>query len=235
MDIKYIYQKLSKKEKEVYNYVERNKDTVAYMNIREIAENCGVSTTTILRFVKKIGLNSYKEFKYWCLKKEDKLEFNYYTKEVINCLNKMSNEIFEEKLEEVAAIINECDFILFVGIGNSAGTALLGARYFSNFGVFSLTLNDPFYNLELLPKNMAVIILSVSGETHEIITETRNFINFNIPVITITSNENSTLSHMSDLTIAYYLRQQRKNQYFDMASQIPAVYIIERLANKIKK
>ena len=54
MDIKYIYQKLSKKEKEVYNYVERNKDTVAYMNIREIAENCGVSTTTILRFVKKL-------------------------------------------------------------------------------------------------------------------------------------------------------------------------------------
>lgn len=235
MEIKEIYQTMNKKEKEVYNYVERNRDKAAYMNVRELAENCDVSTATILRFIKKLGLESYKEFKFWCLKQENEQQFNYYTQEVIDCLKKMSTPMFEEKIEEAAALIRECDLVLFEGIGNSGGTAILGARYFSNFGMFSLSLNDPFYNFELLPKNMVVIILSSSGETSEAIMEMKAFIRLNIPVICITSNEESTLGQMSDLTLAYYQRQQRKDGVFDMSSQIPAIHIIEKIAHKIKK
>lgn len=235
MITKEIYQLFNKKEREVFDYVERNRDKAAYMNIRELASECEVSTATILRFIKKLGLESYKEFKFWCLDQKDPEEFNYYTQEVIDCLKKMSNPIFEERLEEAASIIRDSDFILFEGIGNSGGTALLGARYFSNFGFFSLTLNDPFYNMEVLPKNMAIIVLSASGETSEIINETDNFIQLNIPIICITSNEESTLGKMADLTIGYHLRQQRKRGVFDMSSQIPAIHIIERLAHKAKK
>lgn len=234
MITKEIYQQLNKKEKIVYTYVEKNKDKVSYMNIRDLAYNCGVSTTTILRFIHKLNFDSYKEFKFWCRNKDEREEFSYHTKEVIECLEKLENPIFEERLEEAVSIIKNCEFVLFEGIGNSGGTALLGARYFSNFGYFSLSLNDPFYNFEVLPKNMAVIILSSSGETPEIIAEVENFIKFNIPIIAITSSEESTLAQLSDLTLSYYLRQQRKDNTFDMSSQIPAVHIIEKMANKLK-
>lgn len=39
----------------VYNYVIKNKNPVMYMTIRELAEAAGVSTTTVLRFCKKMG------------------------------------------------------------------------------------------------------------------------------------------------------------------------------------
>lgn len=235
MITKELYNQLNKKERDVYVYVEKNKDKVSYMNIRDLAFNCQVSTTTVLRYIHKLGMKSYKEFKFWCRNQEGSQHFSYQTKEIIECLEKMENPIFEERLEEAVSIIKNCEFVLFEGIGNSGGSALLAARYFSNFGIFSLSLNDPFYNFEVLPENMVVIVLSSSGETPEIISEVKNFIKFNIPIICITSSEESTLAKLSDLTISYYFRQQRKDSVFDMASQIPAIHIIEKLANKLKR
>lgn len=235
MDINDIYKTLNNKEKDVYNYIIRNQNIAAYMNIRELAAKCNVSTTTILRFIRKLGLNSFKEFKHWCIKENNEVKFGYYTNEIIDCLSRMCTPIFNERIDEAVSLINECNFILFGGIGNSGGTALLGARCFSNFGVFSLTLSDPFYNFEALPNNMAVIMLSVSGETKELLEEAQKFLSLKIPIICITSNEKSTLGQISDLTLSYYISEKRKNGVIDMASQIPAVHIIELLANKIKK
>lgn len=47
----------------VYNYVSKHKNQVMYMTIRELAEAAGVSTTTVLRFCKKMGCEGYSEFR----------------------------------------------------------------------------------------------------------------------------------------------------------------------------
>ena len=50
-------------ELEVYNYIMRHQEKVLEMKIRELAEGSHVSTTTVLRFCKKMGCNGYSEFK----------------------------------------------------------------------------------------------------------------------------------------------------------------------------
>lgn len=52
---------------------------------------------------------------------------------------------YQEKLENVAAIIARMERIFMVGIGNSGSIASYGARYFSNLGKFALCVSDPFY------------------------------------------------------------------------------------------
>lgn len=47
----------------VYTYVSKHKNQVMYMTIRELAEAAGVSTTTVLRFCKKMGCDGYSEFR----------------------------------------------------------------------------------------------------------------------------------------------------------------------------
>ena len=42
-------------EMDVYNYIISNEEKVVYMKVRELAEEVHVSTTTILRFCKKVG------------------------------------------------------------------------------------------------------------------------------------------------------------------------------------
>ena len=46
---------LNNLEMMVYNYVIKNRDKVMYMTIRELADAAGVSTTTILRFCRKLN------------------------------------------------------------------------------------------------------------------------------------------------------------------------------------
>ena len=46
-------------EMDVYNYIIGNEEKVVYMKVRELAEEVHVSTTTILRFCKKVGCEGY--------------------------------------------------------------------------------------------------------------------------------------------------------------------------------
>jgi DNA-binding MurR/RpiR family transcriptional regulator len=50
---------LNNLEMMVYNYVIKNRDKVMYMTIRELADAAGVSTTTILRFCRKLSCEGY--------------------------------------------------------------------------------------------------------------------------------------------------------------------------------
>ena len=50
-------------EMQVYNYVIKNRDKVMYMTIRELADAVGVSTTTVLRFCRKLNCEGYSEFR----------------------------------------------------------------------------------------------------------------------------------------------------------------------------
>ena len=50
-------------EMSIYNYILSNKEKVVYMKIRDLADGAHVSTTTVLRFCKKVGCEGYSEFK----------------------------------------------------------------------------------------------------------------------------------------------------------------------------
>ena len=56
-------QSLNELEREVYEFVMKNQSNVQYMRIRELADGAHVSTSTVLRFCKKVGCNGYAEFK----------------------------------------------------------------------------------------------------------------------------------------------------------------------------
>lgn len=52
---------LNQNERNVFDYVVHNLDRVKDMSIRSLAEACFVSTTTILRFCRKLGFSGYRE------------------------------------------------------------------------------------------------------------------------------------------------------------------------------
>ncbi len=54
---------LNNLEMMVYNFVVKNRDKVMYMTIRELADAAGVSTTTVLRFCRKMNCDGYSEFR----------------------------------------------------------------------------------------------------------------------------------------------------------------------------
>lgn len=55
--------RLNDLEMQVYQFIIKHREGVSYMTIRELAEQAGVSTTTVLRFCRKMGCEGWSEFR----------------------------------------------------------------------------------------------------------------------------------------------------------------------------
>ncbi len=230
-------QSLNELELAVYKYVMQYKSTVAYMRIRELAAESHVSTSTVLRFCKKMGCDGYSEFKLRIKeqigqKKVKKLPEDL--SEIKAFLERLETENFQQKLEDAASVIARAERVIFVGIGNSGHIGQYGARCFTSLGKFSLYISDPFYPINMEDvTSMTAIILSVSGETEQVVKIMDGLKRANCRIISITNTEHSTISKLADVNLSYYISMRRNEDNVDYTSQIPAVCIIEMLGKKI--
>src|SRR3954466_4546167 len=81
-------------ETSLYNYIIQHGDKVAYMRIRELADETHVSTATILRFCRKLNCEGFSEFKV-----KLKMHFEENKKTVIKNSQHSLVEFFERTLK----------------------------------------------------------------------------------------------------------------------------------------
>ncbi|MGL6009077.1 MAG: MurR/RpiR family transcriptional regulator [Culicoidibacterales bacterium] len=231
-------EQLNELELEVYNYVIKQKEKILKMKIREVAQEVHVSTTTILRFCKKINCSGYSEFlfKYKqhlelsadVLKTDDNL--------LIDFLHKAKSQEYEQTIYDIASIIQYATKVIFLGIGSSGILAKYGARYLSSVGTVAQYIDDPFYPVPVgYYEGAVIIVLSVSGETKQIINQLRRFADFNCAVIAITNSESSTVARMADLVLAYYFPMDMLEYQVNITTQIPVVYFLERIGKQVQE
>ena len=231
-------QSLNELELAVYEYIMQHKSAVPYMRIRELASEAHVSTSTVLRFCKKMGCDGYAEFKlrmkeYSGLKQVTHLSEDL--SEIRAFLERIQTGAFQKKLEEAAAVIAKTERLVFVGIGNSGYIGQYGARCFTNLGKFSLCISDPFYPINMKDAASTVaVILSVSGESEQVVKIANGLKCSNCRIISITDTEQSTISRLSDVNLSYYITMRRDGDGVDHTSQIPVMCIIEALGKKIR-
>jgi DNA-binding MurR/RpiR family transcriptional regulator len=82
-------------------------------------------------------------------------------------------------------------------------------------------------------KDAIAIILSVSGETEEVLRFATQFSQHNCKIISLTNSENSTLARMADLNISYHMPQIVLEGQYNITTQIPVLYIIETIGKKL--
>ncbi len=230
---------LNNLEMMVYNFVVKNRDKVMYMTIRELADAAGVSTTTVLRFCRKLNCEGYSEFRVrfkLYLEQNEPQQANFGASEIISFFRSVNNDEFDALLEEAVDIIFESERIIFVGAGTSGALAKYGARFFSNVGKFSNHIDDPYFPVTNdMAKNALAIVLSVSGETEEILRFASQFSLHRCKVLSVTSHENSSLAKLADFNLSWHVPQTRIAGVYDITTQIPVIYILETLGRKLAK
>lgn len=224
-------------ELNVYNFIIKNKQKAAYMKIRELAAEAHVSTTTVLRFCRKLGCDGYSEFKtrfklYLEQEKEQKPEPD--NSILLECLKRLESESVQREVDQAVDMLRNADSVLFVGIGTSGVLAKYGSRFFSNVGRFSLYIDDPFTPVHQgHDMGTVVIALSESGNTNHTLEIAARLKQRGCQLISITNSKNCTLARMSDCNIAYYTPQIRLKNLNNITSQVPVVLIIETLGRKL--
>ena len=215
----------------IYEYMITHELEFPYMSIREFADGVSTSTASILRFCRKWGYDGFKELKYVFKNdlREKALLKKYDFAEIVHCIEKLDTPFYREKFNEAIMLIGNADIILFMGIGDSGVLAEYGARCFSNYGKLSISIRDPYFKVAFSGENCVVIVLSVSGETVEMVHLAKGCKESGAKIITISATENNTLSKLSDLVIPYYINHRRVNER-ELTSQIPTMSILEKLA-----
>lgn len=230
---------LNNLEMMVYQYVIKNRDKVMYMTIRELADAAGVSTTTVLRFCRKLQCAGYSEFRVrfkLYLEQSDMPQALSGASEMLSFFRSVNNEEFEQQLDGIVEVILACERIIFVGAGTSGALAKYGARFFSNVGKFSNHIDDPYFPVTNdMAKNALAIVLSVSGETEEILRFAGQFSLHHCRVLSITSHEQSRLAKLADYNLSWHMTPMRINGVYDITTQIPVIYILESLGRKLAK
>lgn len=223
----------------VYHFIIKNKDKVMYMTIRELADATEVSTTTVLRFCRKFHCSGYAEFRLRLklyLEQHDVQPANFGHSEIISFFKSTNNTEFDHLIDNATDIICAAERIIFVGAGTSGALAKYGARFFSNVGKFSNHIDDPYFPVTRdMAKNALAIVLSVSGETPEILRFASQFSLHHCKVMSITSHDHSALAKLADFNLSWHIPPVRIGESYDITTQIPVIYILETLGRRLAK
>jgi len=204
--------KLSTSEKNIFNYVVKNMHVVKNMSIRELSTQCFVSTTTMFRFVKKIGFDGYTDFVNAVSQTESdsrKLDLpsvvhnddyaDSYLKNIIEGVKVMT----PEKIEQFDRIMSRYPKIYILGSGLSEEISLYFYHLLKVIGYDAEVLSKDYETrsaLSHIKRNDVLFVLSYSGDNKKVIRRIEEIFAISTPtVISITRADNNIIQNMSDL------------------------------------
>lgn len=213
---------LSPAEKNVAAYVSSHPEKIIEMTTKQLSESCGVSEAAIIRFCKRIGINSFKGLKIEIAKEinqssdffqqapfsqDDRLDQVYekVRDRSINALMNTGKIISMEQLDEAAELIHKSKRIYLYGAGGSAVVAMDASYKF-------LRINLPVYtSLEIhmqmtMAANMepgdVLLAVSTSGKTKEVISLLAEAKENGAKTILLTQHGHSQAQKLADLVLA---------------------------------
>lgn len=226
------FNELSETDRAIYHFMASNSSKIPYMRVRDIAKESHTSTSSVMRFIRKIGYTSFTEFRSQFKIEEASESKSFDYGEKLLSKDRFPKDI-EGRLRKIAEKMVNCENVVFFGMGSSAAMCEYAARRAAITGLNSFALVDHTYPLFSKLRNTTdnmLITLSVTGRTTEIVEIVNGFRNaLDYTTVAITSDENSPLAKMTDYVLSYQIDVERLEQHQDMTSQIPCVYLIEKL------
>jgi RpiR family glv operon transcriptional regulator len=243
--IKPYVEKLNKNEYGLLDYVIKNMDQLQNKSIREVAASCYVSTTTFLRFVRKIGFAGYSEFstviKYTVLnsdKQEDKaapfvVEQSKYRDEYLKNIEETVRVLDERKLLKICSALANKPNLYFLAKGFSKYSAEY-IEYLYTLNGFIVIFPKNHEQRRLVYRNVkpddVVFVFDYEGEDDELISivQTLQSKKTYALLVSITGANNNTIQNMSDENL-YLFTDELKVNGVDITSHVSLIVIMELL------
>ena len=235
---------LSTNELAVLRYVYDHTSEVSNMSIQELAKKISYSTSTILRFCKKLGFSGFSEFKY-ALRSEIQtsdvpkisLPNKRSSKMIINSLcsdiEATSHLLMEGRLDAAIRYLNS-DIPIYLWSPGGLTSVLIDYLEMLLFAsgrqnVHKIetpkTANHVISNLG--PDNILFVISSTGAYAPTV--KLVKLANMNhIPVISITPYTNNTIANLSSVNFCFFANQ-RENNGAEYTSRLPIFYTISMI------
>lgn len=236
--------KLSHNEQNIMTYVVKNMQAVKNMSIRDLANTCFVSTTTIFRFVKKLGYEGYSEFVDAISETEAETrkihipsiieKENYsdsYLKNIVEAVKVITNEK-NDKFDSIMSR-NPDVYIIAEGLSREVGNYFL--RLLTSVGFNAVFPKESYEKrnvLKKIKKDDVVLVLSYTGDNETVVHELEKIFAIATPtIISFTRADNNAIQNMSDLNF-YVFADEIDYEGIDITSRIGMIAIMETLLYK---
>lgn len=162
----------------ICKYIKDHISEISDMSIDEMAEGCFVSKSMISKFTKKLGYETFKDFKYDCeihcdsikymptieYKSEDLRENVIETMDSItNAFRNTANKINYKALDNLIEDINKCSCVVAVGHGGSKNVCE-SLQFYLDYINKPVLIADVDFNREvLIEENAIILIISANG------------------------------------------------------------------------
>ncbi|PCS01392.1 MurR/RpiR family transcriptional regulator [Lactococcus fujiensis] len=231
-------QKLSNAESYTWQIIQEHYKQVPKLSISEIADLAHVSISTVNRTVKKKGYAGYADFRY-SLEKKELPQIQGFSSEVLVAISKNEEELLytihgisAESIENAVQLIDSASEILLFAQGLSANAA---KEMMKKLQLFHKKVNlysesaEMLYYANFTNAKSLVIVLSLSGETDEIIKALKAAKQKHAVAIGLTVSSNSRLARLADVSLVGYKSPLEVNYFdLDVHSRLP-LYILVRV------
>lgn len=239
--------KLSSSESRVAEYVLRSPNAVFGSNIRQLAESCSVSESTVVRFLRRTGFDGLKDFKTAmtqgrvldgepAARVSRKLDDSdtiraIKTKVFYGCIEALSDtmDVLDDRaLSRAIEALDAAPYVEVFGLGGSASAARSALHCFRKIGLrvnATSELNFTYLRMERFNPGDVVLAISRSGETSEVVDAVRIAREKGAFIVSITNVQESTLSKLSDCCLTSMCRSHMMpgDETYERVAQIAVI------------
>ena len=248
--IRQNYSNFTTVEKKIADYIFEVGEKMLEKSAQEVASEIGSSSAALVRFSRKLGYDGFSQLK-------QKLSASYavheddedYYKEVndsetpssiknklkvrVNHMVETTNAaLSDDEIMAAVALIDEAESIFVFGIGASSMVAQDIFQKFSRIGKQVFFIQDAHLfvsSLSISDRKTIFIGISMKGETKEVIELARVLKGMKIPIIAITSREESTLGQMSDYILHSVSGEDYQMRTAATMSLMAQLYVVDIL------
>ena len=228
---------LNELEYSIYVHLNKDKNKVKDLRLKEVADELHVSASMITRVCKKLGFDGFSEYKLHLRyneennRKEKDEKLNY----LLDYFQRSTTENSILEIKKVANAIVNSNEVLFLGLGLSSAIAKYGALLLNRKGFRTAFVDDMSWRVEnIYDSKTLAIILTVSGETEEVNKAILNLKTRDIKIVVISNSEMSTAASLADYSIGYYVPNSRDKYFHNSATQVPVIHIIESISDEVQ-
>lgn len=238
--------KLNENEKMIVKYLVDNLDQIPQLSSRELARRTYTSSTAIIRFIKKLGYQSYNDFKLHIVSdlKNLKLSDNSIVskEDILSLINKMSDievaVISQTKemlsidvLNHISVLLNQYQYIDILASDANATIAKYASHILWRTGkIVQVFLESDLQQMMSIhiPNDHIVIAISKFGTQVSILKSVDLLKKRNIPLIAITSNKDSDLAKKCQYVL-YGVIEDTAYKLSDIVFYISLKYLFDLL------
>lgn len=216
---------LTATESNIMQYIYEHVDDIDDVSVSQIAEQCHCSTAAIHRFVKKFDCDGYKKFKTELISGKKIIKFSNSTfqinmNELIDYIQSLNVSSFKHQVLKYTG-----KRIYIYGVGGSFVSAQYVARQLNRFNIDASAF-QPADRSGLRDLADAIIFISHSGESDQIVDKANQVKLEKIPSFAITK-EKSSLANIVDTALVHN-NNFSINNFNQRESQLATILLIEK-------